>query len=442
MAKYAKKISIMCTALLLSLGLHNSGVVKATTKEKKKTNKNSLIIENAMVEHSNECIQVLLKYPMVKIVDNKKIENIINDKIQNYIKKIETLAQKIENSANNSEESLISPYYCATDYIVTYNDNNILSITMVYADYTGGSNGMYTNESFNFDLITGNILSLNNLLKENSVEEMFKLINQNIVGGFNNSDILLFDFKGVNENTKYYLGNTYIEIYFNLYEYASYSAGIPSFKIPYSMLNVNLKYEILNNEEYKYNDGDIAGLLSELSSYEDEYISYIYDPLGLNIIDNNSDIEMLYTAANFINDNYYVYYITEDELATFLYHVYGKKIDIADMVKNHNTQLYKPMSLDYKDGLYYFSKSEHDDSAIKLDVLEKINKQDNIIYLYGTIHNDTNIKNEYGHKKVYGFKLIYKQTDKSILGYNIIKYIWKEIDYKDNILDEIKKNLD
>ena len=47
-------------------------------------------------------------------------------------------------------------------------------------------------------------------------------------------------FKGIGDNVQYYLTKDDIVIFFQLYEIAPYSAGIPEFKIPYSVFKDEL----------------------------------------------------------------------------------------------------------------------------------------------------------------------------------------------------------
>ncbi len=401
---------------------------------------NDVKIHNKVNEINNEFIISEIVYPIVEFSENKEVENIINNSIQEYINDIELYINELQEMAIEDKElreETFSTYYCDNEYFVTYNKNNLLSILMFHSSYAGGAHGIYLYESFVFDLTTGKKLLLGDLFQNNFKEQTLKTVSNIISDGFNSRDNLIFEFDSIDENAKYFLTDTAIKIYFDLYEYTPYSAGIPLFNIDYSMVKENLVYNNLYNENQRYNSLDTIIMFND--DYQTSSVISILNNLNLNINDN-SNVSMFYIAAKFIDNSYDRYYLTSNELETFVYHVFGKQLNIYETLENYDIDLYIPYNLELKNNVFYY-KNYNSNIIYNFNILEEIEKEDGIIEIYGIITekpNSNNEENENYFTKIYGFELKYQQNDSSVLGYNILSYNKKIIDYKKLILDEIK----
>lgn len=409
--------------------------------EDNRKDQNLINIESKTISSNSKYMRINLRYPNVEMPYNKEAEGSINTYINDYIRKVEAAAYDIKLRADKNKSS--SNYYCMTDYTVTYNKDNLLSFVLVYTDYTGGINNMQINESFNFDLDTGKRLLISDLFNDNKKNEMMEIVNTNINNGFKNKDNTSYVPSELGDKLKYYLGNTYIKVYFDMYEYSNYKNLIPTFKLPYSFFDQNLKYETLKSSEYRYNDEDILNILKETAEYQNGNISFICDKLKYSINDTDSEIEMIYSAAKFIYDSFNSAYITSDEIETFIYHVYGKNLNVNDIFNNDGLKSFKSQKLRRVNSIYFFYTPVEEDSLI-VTVLEEDNNDDGTFNLYGIITDNSmlyDVLNSIDSKEqnLYGYKLKYKINKNSALGYNIISYNWKQIDYKDMILNEIKK---
>lgn len=427
--------------LIVILSLFNINVIASEYTN----NQNLLVIEDRYINLDSEFIKIDFKYPLVKMPYNTAIEKIINNLIEEYMSTLQKGAKDIEKSAITSQSKNEKKYYCHTDYTVTYNKNDLLSITIAYTDHTGGSHDMYVNKSFNFDLNTGKNLYLADLFKGEKKDYMLELITRNVSNGLKNINGISSEFAELKNDTKFFLADTYLKVYFDIYEYTDYKKGIPYFKMPYSMFNDNLKYNLLENSNFRYNDSDIVNILNETSEFQNGEIAYIGDRLGININNSECEIEMLYTAVNYIYNNFNSSYITNDEIETFIYHTFGKKINAKDVFFNHNSLDFRPLNLRYVNNVYYFS-APVDNNALITTKLKDQNNFDGTSTIYGIITDNSMLQDVFASaaddkesKKLYGYKLNYRLNRDSALGYNVMSYIWKEIDYKNMILEEIEK---
>lgn len=425
-----KKLLIIPMILSVCLNLFGFKVTKAQTINQ------TAQIKDKSEEQTNQYFTINLIYPEIELPNNEAAQTNINNSIKEYIDKVKAASEDIQKIVDKNKDSITHQYYCNTDYIVTYNENNLLSIIIVYNDYTGGAHGTEIDEPFNFDLTTGKRITIKNLFKDDKQDEAISLINKNISTGFENSANVIFKFESIDEDVKFYLADTYLKIYFDTYKYTPYSEGIPTFKMPYTIFSDSLKYEQLKNTNYRYNDGDILYLLKE-SSKKSNIIPYILQQYGFNMDKNSSEISMMYTAAKYINDNMYNYYITSDELETFIYHVYGKKLNAYDILKNPNDKSYEFDTLQYTNGVYKFSSTRP--ANFLVPSIEKIStNNDSTKSAYGLV-------NEYNKdgsiKDTYGFKLTFMKSFNSSLGFNILNYNLEKLNYGDMISEKVESIL-
>ncbi|MBP3906402.1 MAG: DUF3298 domain-containing protein, partial [Peptostreptococcaceae bacterium] len=124
-------------------------------------------------------------------------------------------------------------YEAVYNYKTTYNKNNILSIPLTMYEFTGGAHGLTNIKNFNYDLVTGKELKLEDLFKANSNYKEF--INKHIEEEIVKQPEIYFQgqdgFSSIKDNQDFYISDEGIVIYFSLYDIAPYSSGIPMFTI-------------------------------------------------------------------------------------------------------------------------------------------------------------------------------------------------------------------
>ena len=209
---------------------------------------NMFTIEEKIVNEENEFFKQNIKYPYLKIKEdykneknknligniNKEIEAYINHFIQDIKSQSDEYSKEYNEELSKSKEDYIKYQYEAySDYKVTYNKNNILSIPITTYNFTGGAHGMTYLKSFNYDLSTGDKLSLKDMFK-GSVDYK-KIVNDYITLEINkNKEIYFTDkdgFNGISDNQEFYIDNNGIVVYFQLYDIAPYYVGIPRFNL-------------------------------------------------------------------------------------------------------------------------------------------------------------------------------------------------------------------
>lgn len=193
-----------------------------------------------------------LKYPEIDYVD-KSIKDKINTSLKDQVLEFKQYIEDIYNEFISYtpkelvENSLSSKFTGMSDFEYEIVDG-ILSVRLNLIQFTGGAHPMTYRRDFNFDLKTGNVLKFGDLFNEegkktykDKVDSLIRnIINENPDDYFSN------EFKGIGDNVQYYLTKENIVIFYQLYELAPYSAGIPEFKIPYSFFEGNIRVNPLN----------------------------------------------------------------------------------------------------------------------------------------------------------------------------------------------------
>lgn len=299
-------------------------------------------IENEEKVYSNKYVSVNINKPIVKIAKNKEAEGIINNKISKRINDFEEYITKLsirDNEYNIKVGLEPKPYVINVNNNVTYNKNNILSITLNLYSYTGGAHGSSVDESFNFDINTGNRGVIEDFLGNN--RNYNKIILDNVKATINKNPELYFKeavdkLNVIPYNQKFFLTDKDLVIYFDEYEIAPYVAGIPKFYIPLSKfpkglnkVNIQVEAPIIKTINYEESSEDFNQYLSypkienminkdiemKINNYiEDEILKFIKDIKVSNSQNKDSDKYVkgvtTYYKSLFKDKNTIIFYIT------------------------------------------------------------------------------------------------------------------------------------
>lgn len=167
-------------------------------------------------------------------------------KLKQYVEKDLFKEAKELYDFNISNGYPLMVYEIVSTFTVTLNKNPYVSLYSDEYIFTGGAHGITTRTSQNWNIQTANQITLNELFDCNCdyVLYILKDINIQIEEQIANGSNYYFDnycslvLNSINLNN-FYLNNKYIIIYFQQYDIAPYSSGLPTFEItslPYSKL--------------------------------------------------------------------------------------------------------------------------------------------------------------------------------------------------------------
>ncbi len=210
------------------------------------TLENHIVVKSKEINHKKKYIEETIKIPVLNGIKNENMQKYINTSIESDIMEF---ANQMDQAANEygleyeKQGKKPIPYVAATNYVITYNKNNILSISILYYQYINGKRS-YIKTSYNFDLTTGKPLGLGDLFKPGVAYT--HLINEEIKKQLSMNKNLYMpnaaaNFEGIQQGQPFYLEDGNIVLYFGFNEIAPTVSEIPIIKIPFSSFKNNIK---------------------------------------------------------------------------------------------------------------------------------------------------------------------------------------------------------
>lgn len=193
---------------------------------------NNTFIKSESDEMKTKDALFLLRYPIISGLENADAEKEINAVLE---KLRDQFVDASKDQAAKRDSSVEHTYQFFQNYIVTYNENGMLSIVVDQYSYTGGAHGGTLQTGLTFSLKDGKVLSLDELLKEKSPTYKVEL-NQFVIKSLKEIDGYYEEFKGLESDADYFLKTDGLALFFQQYAYTPYAAGIPTFVIPYNQV--------------------------------------------------------------------------------------------------------------------------------------------------------------------------------------------------------------
>lgn len=169
--------------------------------------------------------QATVYYPVVTHLDNQHAEFKINQAIV-------TLLNNMLIEQNYYEPNLVE---LIANFEIKNNQRGILSLNLIVYSFTGGAHGMTVVKSLTFDVKTGHQFTLKELFKRNS--NYVKDISTIVAADIKKWQVdTLEPFTTIRPDQDFYIADTSLVIYFQLYEITPYYWGFPYF--PIAILNL------------------------------------------------------------------------------------------------------------------------------------------------------------------------------------------------------------
>jgi len=230
-------LRLIFLGIMISTFIYTPGLVQV---QETKPIAQEIIIIDLAIKEDHEALKVDMVFPLVTGVKDKQVEEKINQIIQeeilNFKNRLQAESEGYLQSAR-SEGWEIRKYIVTTYYIVHYQKDDLLSLSVFYYSYTLGAHGHTLQRAYNFNLENGKEILLGDILKEK--KNYVDVINQEIKRQMALNPQEYFSewsvFQSISEEQPFYLIEDGIVVYFGLYEIAPYASGIRYFKIPYSL---------------------------------------------------------------------------------------------------------------------------------------------------------------------------------------------------------------
>ncbi|MDD3654263.1 MAG: DUF4163 domain-containing protein [Desulfotomaculaceae bacterium] len=199
-------------------------------------------------------IKITLQYPQIDGLDDQAVQDGINSIFSK--KALEARNKGLKNAEEAATELASgyasSPNKCETylDYRLKYNQKGLLSIVFLDYQYTGGAHGLTEQSSYTFNLKTGEVYQLKDLVKSDAdyVALISDVVRNEIEVRVKEGilpDYSITPFEAIKEDQDFYLSSDAVVVYFQQYEYFPYAAGIQEFPVEFFVLKDMLKAEFL-----------------------------------------------------------------------------------------------------------------------------------------------------------------------------------------------------
>ncbi|WP_025690088.1 PdaC/SigV domain-containing protein [Paenibacillus zanthoxyli] len=194
---------------------------------------NALTVMTETYAKETDGAAIKLDYPQILGLASASAQQSINDTLKKTAMSFAADAGQAIAEKNEQDR----PYEFDSNYVVTYNQNGVLSLVMSQYGYTGGAHGMTLRQAFTFSLKDGKRLLLGDLFGANPNYK--KLLNEKI-GKQLKADAGYFGgFNGLNTEKYFYLKDGRVVLFFQLYEYTPYAEGFPEFTFTFKELLPN-----------------------------------------------------------------------------------------------------------------------------------------------------------------------------------------------------------
>ncbi len=332
---------------------------------------NSIIIHNEREEKTGD-VEVDIQYPQIEGLKDVKVQESINGVLKNHVEDFKLATKDFEGEVKELRKIGFNQNYGAVvNYEVKYNKNGLLSVVFTDYTYNGGAHGIYGDISYTFDLTTGETYNLEDLF--NAGFDYKNVINEIVKEQFNAMDYTLEEFKSISENQPYYLSNSGIVIYFSLYEYTPYAAGIPRFTIPYEQIASsiqpnNLKQDttsdneasndcyVLRNEAQQKKIMQNLDTLINSNANEKQVITFVNNNIAYVSKENASKMVFAIQTTQKKNISNYIYGMTDDIQGKIIEEFnWDFNMDKIDDIKNPDLKKYLK---NIKDSGYRLFESE------------------------------------------------------------------------------------
>lgn len=187
-------------------------------------------------------------YPIIENQENNPILNKVNEFLEEEFKQSIAWYEEAKNDTLQMEEGFQFTYSFETDFSVAYNSKNFISIVLNHYQYTGGAHGNFYALGYNFNLINGNLISLEDVINSDSFDLLSLECEEVILNEYKANS--LFD-AGLFENEinilpdqDFYITPEALVLQFDPYEIAPYVMGQITAEIPFNRIMDILKTEL------------------------------------------------------------------------------------------------------------------------------------------------------------------------------------------------------
>jgi hypothetical protein len=190
---------------------------------------------------ADSSVTINIEYPQISGLENKDVETKINSFLEEEFKQsIPWYEEILLDSAEYEDYPYEMGYSFDTGFQVQFNSKKFISIVLNHYQFTGGAHGNYFALGYNIDMNDGKVLTLKDIIKEDSFDLLTYECEQSILETYQaNSLIEAGTFENelvIPEDQDFYITPTALVIQFDPYEIGPYAMGEIVAEIPFEKI--------------------------------------------------------------------------------------------------------------------------------------------------------------------------------------------------------------
>lgn len=212
------------------LGFQGAYDTAAQTLVLEKRETNPIQITTGTLTQKTEDLEMQIRYPQITGLADVKVQQKMNEALK---AKADAFAKEgMERSTHRNSELVPFPYSYNANYVVTYNQDGVLSVLIDQTTYTGGEDPVQR-EAMTFSLKDGHRIDLNELLPQDSgsQEKLYPILAQRI-----QQDGSQISLDQMESSLHYYVSGAGLQFYFGETGPDSFAKGIRTYKVPFNEL--------------------------------------------------------------------------------------------------------------------------------------------------------------------------------------------------------------
>lgn len=189
---------------------------------------------------------VKISYPQISGLGNSEVQGKINSFLETEFMQAKSWFDDfVADTDYTSEFPPDWVFSFETDFRVTFNSKDFISVVLDYYEFTGGAHGNYYSIGYNIRTSDGKVLGLSDILKPNSLQALSEFCAEEIMNMFDANSLneagLFEDELNISEDQDFYIIPNALVIQFDPYEVAPYAMGSIDVELEFSKIKNILK---------------------------------------------------------------------------------------------------------------------------------------------------------------------------------------------------------
>ncbi len=234
---------IFSTALLSGKNVlkeNNNGIANDTLQIKTLHYTNSTKDSSAIIS---------IDFPQITGLDDKNIETKVNSFLEDEFKQSIQWFEEVQSDSSVYEDYPYEMQYTfETGYQVEYNSKEFISVALSHYQFTGGAHGNYFALGYNIEMKGGNVLTLKDIIKDDSFDMLSYECEQAILEKYEAeslTDAGLFENEiTVPDDQDFYILPGMLVLQFDPYEIGPWVMGEITAEIPFEKIKDILKNKL------------------------------------------------------------------------------------------------------------------------------------------------------------------------------------------------------